>query len=157
MWQMSLPWWEFVLRGVIVYVFLTLVLRLTGSRQMGHIGALDMVQLLVLSNTVQNAMNGGDNSIPGGLICAMTVITINHVVAWLAFQFPSLGRMIEGRAIVLVRDGKIVEGERRRAMISREEIMAALRENDCSSLEQVRFVTLENTGEITVVTRKTTA
>ena len=70
MWQMSLPWWEFVLRGVIIYVFLTVLLRLTGSRQMGHIGSLDMILLLVLSNTVQNAMNGGDNSLGGGLILA---------------------------------------------------------------------------------------
>ena len=153
MWQMSLPWWEFVLRGIIIYVFLTVLLRLTGSRQMGHIGSLDMILLLVLSNTVQNAMNGGDNSIPGGLICAITVVGVNYFVAWLTFRFQWLGRLIEGRAIVLIRDGKIVEHERRRAMITREEIMAALRENDCKGLEDVRYATLENTGEITIVTR----
>ena len=65
MWIMSLPWWEFILRGIIVYFFLIVLLRLTGKRQIGQMAPFDLVLLLVLSNAVQNAMNGGDNSVIG--------------------------------------------------------------------------------------------
>lgn len=68
MWNLSLPWWEFVLRGAIVYIFLLLLIRMTGKRQTGQLVPFDLVLLLVLSNAVQNSMNGGDNSILGGLI-----------------------------------------------------------------------------------------
>jgi uncharacterized membrane protein YcaP (DUF421 family) len=66
MWQSALPWWEFILRGVVVYAFLIIILRLTGKRQIGQLAPFDLVLLLVLSNALQNAMNGGDNSITGG-------------------------------------------------------------------------------------------
>lgn len=155
MWQISMPWWEFVLRGLIIYIFLMIILRLTGRRQMGHLAPFDLILLLVLSNTVQNAMNGGDNSIPGGLLSACTVIAANYIVSWVTFHNRSLARLIEGRAVVLVRDGKIDDAARRRAMITREELLAALRTGECASLEDVHFALLENTGEITVMRRKT--
>ena len=72
MWNTSIVWWEFVLRGIIIYVFLIVLLRLTGKRQVGQLSPFDLVLLLVLSNAVQNAMNGGDNSVIGGMISAVT-------------------------------------------------------------------------------------
>jgi uncharacterized membrane protein YcaP (DUF421 family) len=74
MWIMSLPWWEFILRGMIVYFFLIVLLRLTGKRQIGQMAPFDLVLLLVLSNAVQNAMNGGDNSVIGGMISAVSLV-----------------------------------------------------------------------------------
>jgi uncharacterized membrane protein YcaP (DUF421 family) len=153
MWQLSMPWWEFVVRGVIIYLFLSVTLRLTGRRQMGHLAPFDLILLLVLSNTVQNAMNGGDNSVPGGLISACTVIAANYAVSWLTFHNKTLARLIEGRAVVLIRDGKIDDHARRRAMITREELLAALRCGGCEGLEEVHYALLENTGEITCVRR----
>jgi len=154
MWQLSMPWWEFIVRGAIIYTFLTLILRLTGTRQMGHLAPFDLILLLVLSNTVQNAMNGGDNSVPGGLISACTVVTLNYVVSWLTFHNKTIARFVEGRAVVLVRNGKINDLARRHAMLTREELMAALRAQDCASLESVHYALLENTGEITVMRKK---
>ncbi len=80
MWRMSLPWWEFILRGLIIYVFLIVLLRLTGKRQVGQMAPFDLVLLLVLSNAVQNAMNGGDNSILGGIVSAVTLVAANWLV-----------------------------------------------------------------------------
>jgi uncharacterized membrane protein YcaP (DUF421 family) len=157
MWQLSLPWWELVVRGTLIYLFLTVVLRLTGKRQMGHLAPFDLILLLVLSNTVQNAMNGGDNSVPGGLISACTVIALNYLVSWLTFHNRTLARLIEGRALILIRGGKIDERVRRHAMLTREELLAALRAQDCHCLEDVAYAMLENTGEISVVRRTTTA
>jgi uncharacterized membrane protein YcaP (DUF421 family) len=155
MWHLSMPWWDFAARGAIIYAFLTVVLRVTGKRQMGHLAPFDLILLLVLSNTVQNAMNGGDTSVPGGIISACTVISLNYIVSWLTFHSKPLSRLIEGRAVVLVRDGKINELARRHAMLTREELMAALRAQDCAGLESVHYALLENTGEITVVHRST--
>ena len=77
MWKTSLPWWEFIFRGLIVYVFLLVILRITGKRQVGQLAPFDLVLLLVLSNAVQNSMNGGDNSVTGGLIAATTLVLAN--------------------------------------------------------------------------------
>jgi hypothetical protein len=80
MWNLSVPWWEFVLRGTVVYGFLLVLLRVTGKRQVGQLAPFDLVLLLVLSNAVQNSMNAGDNSLVGGLISATTLVGANFVV-----------------------------------------------------------------------------
>src|SRR5215475_13633119 len=122
MWQLSLPWWEFVLRGVIVYVFLTALLRVTGKRQMGHLAPFDLILLLVLSNAVQNAMNGGDNSMPGGIISAATLVGLNYVVSFATFRSKTFARLIEGSPVILIRNGKIDHRARRHAMMTLEEL-----------------------------------
>ena len=86
MWSMGVPWWEFVLRGVVVYVFLLVFLRLTGKRQTGQYAPFDLVLLLILSNAVQNSMNAGDNSLIGGLISASTLILCHVALAQLTFR-----------------------------------------------------------------------
>src|ERR1700736_3511166 len=107
MWNLALPWWEFIVRGVIVYVFLIGLLRLTGRRQIGQLAPFDLVLLLVLSNAVQNAMNGGDNSVIGGLISATTLVALNWIVGVLTYRSKKLEALVEGRPEVLVRDGKL--------------------------------------------------
>jgi uncharacterized membrane protein YcaP (DUF421 family) len=86
MWILSLPWWEFILRGVIVYFFLIVLLRLTGKRQIGQMAPFDLVLLLVLSNAVQNAMNGGDNSITAGVVSAVTLVGVNWLVGLITYK-----------------------------------------------------------------------
>src|SRR5256886_5869401 len=77
MWNMSLVWWEFVLRGIIIYVFLIVLLRLTGKRQVGQLAPFDLVLLLILSNAVQNAMNGGDNSFTARALLAAVLVALH--------------------------------------------------------------------------------
>lgn len=77
MWKLAIPIWEFVLRGAIVYIFLLFLLRVTGKRQIGQLATFDLVLLLVLSNAVQNSMNGGDSSLVGGLVSALTLVGLN--------------------------------------------------------------------------------
>src|SRR5947207_12834180 len=108
MWETSLPhWWEFVVRAVVVYLFLLVLLRLTGKRQVGQLAPFDLVLLLVLSNAVQNSMNGGDNSVTGGMILATTLVAINSFVGWLAYRSKRVESLIEGRPVILVQDAKI--------------------------------------------------
>src|ERR1700739_2040231 len=110
MWEIGLPhWWEFVVRGIIVYLMLLVLLRLTGKRQVGQLAPFDLVLLLVLSNAVQNAMNGGDNSVIGGMISAVTLVGVNWIVGLLTYRSKKLEALVEGRPEVLIRDGKLFQ------------------------------------------------
>ena len=151
MWNMSLVWWEFVLRGIIIYVFLIVLLRLTGKRQVGQLAPFDLVLLLVLSNAVQNAMNGGDNSVIGGMISAVTLVGVNWIVGVLTYRSKKLEALVEGRPDVLIRDGKLFQKTLEKAKLTRHELMSALREAGCANVEDVRAALLENDGSISVI------
>src|SRR6266480_5353551 len=97
MWEISLPhWWEFNVRAVVVYLFLLVLLRLSGKRQVGQLAPFDLVLLLVLSNAVQNAMNGGDNSVLAGLISAGALVLVNYLVGLATYKSKRLEGLIEG-------------------------------------------------------------
>ncbi len=155
MWTIGLPHWsEFLVRAGVVYLFLLILLRMTGKRQVGQMAPFDLVLLLVLSNAVQNSMNGGDNSLVGGLISAATLVGINWVVSWMTFRSKRLEQIIEGRPTILIHDGKIDQKEMSRAQMTQHELNAALRAYGVSEIEAVRFAILENNGHVTVVPRK---
>src|ERR1700738_3830965 len=109
MWNLALPWWEFIVRGVIVYVFLIGLLRLTGRRQVGQLAPFDLVLLLVLSNAVQNAMTGPDNSVGGGMILCATLIGLNTLIGFGTYKSKFLEGLIEGRPQILIHNGVVDE------------------------------------------------
>ncbi|MEI6322848.1 MAG: YetF domain-containing protein [bacterium] len=148
---MTLPWWEFVLRGIIIYIFLIVILRATGKRQIGQMSPFDLVLLLVLSNGVQNSMNGGDNSISGGIILSITLVTTNWLTGRITFASKKAERFIEGVPQVLMHDGKVYEKTLADAQLTRHELMAAIRSEGYSDLAEVRAVMLENDGSISVI------
>jgi uncharacterized membrane protein YcaP (DUF421 family) len=154
LWKMDVSWWHLILRSAIVYVFLIGLLRLTGKRQVGQLAPFDLVLLLVLSNAVQNSMNGGDNSIQGGLISATTLVVLNYVVGIATFRSKKLERIIEGRPQVLIHNGKLFEDVMARAQLTHHELQGALRQAGCSCVEEVRSAVLENNGAISVLMRK---
>ena len=154
MWHSILPWWEFVLRGLIVYVFLLAILRLTGKRQVGQLAPFDLVLLLVLSNAVQNAMNGGDNSITGGMISATTLIVANGIVGRITYKSKKMEQLIEGRPEILIHNGRLFTDIMEREKLTHHELNAALRAAGCACVEEVHYAILENTGQITVHPKK---
>src|SRR5437660_2529081 len=97
MWELSIPWWELTARALLVYLFLLVLLRLTGKRQVGQLAPFDLVLLLILSNAVQNAMNGGDNSYLAGVILAATLVGLNGLVGYATFRSKWLEGLVEGR------------------------------------------------------------
>src|SRR5437764_6998973 len=101
LWVPSIHWWELIFRSVLVYVFLIVILRVTGKRQVGQLAPFDLVLLLVLSNAVQNAMNGGDNSITGGVISATTLVVVNGIVGRITYKSKKLEKLIEGRQEIM--------------------------------------------------------
>src|SRR4051794_17558076 len=151
MWQLTVPAWALVLRSVVVYSFLICLLRLTGNRQVGQLAPFDLVLLLVLSNAVQNSMNGGDNSLTGGLISAATLIAFNYLVGFATFRSKRGGALMGGRGGLLVHNGKLYEEVLPRAQLTRHELNAALRQAGCGCVEEVHTAVLENNGSISVV------
>jgi uncharacterized membrane protein YcaP (DUF421 family) len=153
MWNMSVPGWEFLARGAVVYVFLLILLRLTGKRQVGQLAPFDLVLLLVLSNAVQNSMNAGDNSLVGGLISATTLVGVNYLVGIATFRSKKLEAIIEGRPQVLIHNGKLFEDVMARAHLTHHELHAALRQSGCTCVDDVRSAVLENSGTISVISK----
>ncbi len=149
--NISLPWWEFAIRAVVVYVFLLAALRLTGKRQIGQLAPFDLVLLLILSNAVQNSMNGGDNSLTGGLILASVLIALNWVVGYFIFKFKKVEEVIEGRPKVLVHDGAVFEDVLRKEQLTHHELEGAMRKAGGSSLLEIRFAVLESNGGISFI------
>src|SRR3974390_344155 len=107
MWNIAVPWWELIVRAIVVYAFLLILLRLTGKRQVGQLAPFDLVLLLVLSNAVQNSMNGGDNTVTGGVISAVTLIALNYLLGYITFRSKKIGRFIEGRPQVIIHNGRV--------------------------------------------------
>jgi uncharacterized membrane protein YcaP (DUF421 family) len=155
MWVISLPhWWEFVLRAAIVYVFLLIALRLTGRRQVGQLAPFDLVLLLILSNAVQNSMNGGDNTITGGVLLSATLLIMNWCMAWLTVRYPQLENVIEGKPIILVHDGHIDHVALRKAQMTPHELETAIRSAGVPGPHEARLAILESNGHITVLPMK---
>ena len=152
--NIGVPWWELVARSVVVYVFLLVLLRITGKRQVGQLAPFDLVLLLVLSNAVQNSMNAGDNSLVGGLVSAATLVGLNLLVGLATYRSKTLEAIIEGRPQVLVHNGHLFEDVLARAKMTHHELNAALRQAGCACLEEVNSVILENNGSISVVPRR---
>lgn len=154
MWSLSVPWWEFALRGVIVYLFLLVFLRLTGRRQTGQYAPFDLVLLLILSNAVQNSMNAGDNSLVGGLICAATLLLCHALLAQLTYRYERLAAWVDGTPQVLVQAGQVDLRCMRRELLTADDLAAALRAGGSLHLHEVERATLETNGTITVVLKK---
>jgi len=152
--NMAVPWWVLIVRSAVVYLFLIVILRISGKRQVGQLAPFDLVLLLVLSNAVQNSMNGGDNSLVGGLISAATLIALNFGVGLATFKSKRLETAIEGRPQVLVHDGKLFEDVMAKAQLTHHELQGALRQAGCASVEEVQSAILENNGAISVIQRK---
>ena len=146
----QIPLVEKVLRSIAVYLFLVLALRLAGKRELAQLNSLDLVVLLLLSNTVQNAIIGPDNSLVGGLLGAAVLMTANYAIVRLGFEHPALARTLEGTPTVLVQNGSMLDGNLRRYLITREELMAAVRRQGARNLKDIDVVVLEANGALTV-------
>jgi len=154
MWTPELPVVEKILRAAVVYAFLLIGFRLSGKRQLGQMSSFDLVVLLIISNVVQNAMIGNDNSVTGGLIGATTILVLNYGVAYLVFSRKQMRRLIEGAPTVLIHNGKVIEKNMQRELVTRDELMAALRREGIFSIDDVRVALLEDNGAITALPRK---
>lgn len=152
-WQLSAgnPWWEFILRGATIFVFLMLLLRFAGKRQIGQMTPFDLVLLLILSNAVQNSMNAGDNSVTAGLILAVTLVGINYIVSWIASRSKTVERLLEGRPVILVHNGHVDQHALAESNMTHHDLEVSLRAAGFAGPHQVRYAVLETTGRVSVI------
>ena len=150
MWTMTVPWWELIARSLIVYLFLLTLIRLTGKRQVGQLAPFDLILLLVLSNAVQNAMNGGDNSVQAGIISALTLVMLNYGIGYATFRSKRFEALIEGRPQLLIHNGKLYRDVMEKQRLTQHELDAALRRQGVSDIAHVHVAVIENNGDITV-------
>ncbi len=146
MFLMPLPLVEKLARPVIVYLVLVVLLRLFGKRELAQLNPFDLVVLLSLSNTVQNAIIGEDNSVTGGLIGAFGLLAINWLVVRVLFRSKRLTRVIEGRAAVLIRNGQVDQKALARESLTREELLAVVHRQGFEGFHHVRRCELEPNG-----------
>ena len=151
MFDAAAPLVEVVLRTLFVYVGMTVGLRVVGKRQLGQMSVPDLVVILLIANSVQNAMVGADVSVQGGLLSAATLLAANLVVTRLLVRSDRLERLVEGEATVLVKDGVVVEANLRREGIDRGELASILREHGVDDVAVVRVAYLETDGTVSVV------
>jgi uncharacterized membrane protein YcaP (DUF421 family) len=154
MFVLGLPIAEKILRPVFVYVFLIVGLRLSGKRELAQLNPFDLVVLLTLSNTVQNAIIGDDNSVTGGIIGATSLLAINYLVVRFLYDHRKLEQIVEGNADILVEDGKVYEHRLKQELITKEELAAAARKQGFETLTEVRQCVLEPGGTLTFIAKK---
>jgi uncharacterized membrane protein YcaP (DUF421 family) len=146
MFHLPLPILEKLARPVIVYLVLVVLLRIFGKRELAQLNPFDLVVLLSLSNTVQNAIIGDDNSVTGGIIGAFGLLAINWLVVRVLFRSPRLTRALEGRSTVLIRDGQLDTRAMDKESLSREEMLQVVHKQGFEGFGQVHRCVLEPNG-----------
>ena len=156
MFHLGLPIAEKILRPIVVYFFLIVGLRLAGKRELAQLNPFDLVVLLTLSNTVQNAIIGDDNSVTGGFIGAATLLALNYAVVRFLYGHDKLEQLVEGAPDVLIENGVIQPDRLRQELITLQELEAAAHKQGLASLDEVDRAVLEPGGSICFLAKKPT-
>jgi uncharacterized membrane protein YcaP (DUF421 family) len=140
-----------IFSSVAVYLFIILAIRLFGKKELAQLSVYDLVFILLISNAVQNAMVGPDSTLTGGLVAAGSLFVVNYILKKMQFRFPKFGKAIQGEAIMLVFDGKILPSHLKYAGITEDELMEVIREHGVASVSEVDLAVLEVDGNISVL------
>lgn len=154
MFVITLPILEKILRPVIVYFFLVVILRLSGKRELVQLNPFDLVVLLTLSNTVQNAIIGDDNSVSGGILGATSLLTVNYLTVRFLYKHKNLDQIVEGKADVLIEGGKVRPEHLKKELITTTQLEAAARKQGFGSLSEVDQCILEPGGTLSFIGKK---
>jgi uncharacterized membrane protein YcaP (DUF421 family) len=148
MFQLTLSLGEKMLRPTIVYFFLVVALRLFGKRELAQLNPFDLVVLLLLSNTVQNAIIGNDNTVSGGLLGAITLFVVNYLVVRFLFRQRRLDQLVEGKPTILIKNGKVVRSALAKELLSESELLIVAHRQGFSRLGDIESAVLEPGGAI---------
>jgi len=154
MFVLGLPLAEKILRPIFVYAFLVISLRLSGKRELVQLNPFDLVVLLTLSNTVQNAIIGDDNSVSGGIIGATSLLAVNYLVVRFLYGHKRIDQLVEGHADVLIENGAVRVDRLKKELISPTQLEAAARKQGFESLNDVQKCILEPGGNLTFIGKK---
>lgn len=144
-------YWSIVLSTAVVYVFIIVALRLFGKTEIAQLSVVDLVFILLISNAVQNAMVGPDASLAGGLVAATTLFVMDFLFKTCLYRIPWFNKLLQGSPSVLIRHGRVDQRNLKRAMLTNDELMEALREHGVEYIKDVDMAVLEVDGNISVL------
>lgn len=153
MFDLSIPWWEFIVRGAVVYLVLLVMVRMTGKRTVGQFTPFDLIVVMLLSESVSGALTAQDESVGGGLIVAATLVALDMAIAFGTSRSKRLDQVVQGSPVLVGRDGVIYDAVLKRQRVPRSDIEKALRDADCE-LEDMRMAILEADGNINVMKKQ---
>lgn len=153
MFDLSIPWWEFIVRGTAVYLVLLVMVRMTGKRTVGQFTPFDLIVVMLLSESVSGALTGQDESLGGGLIVAATLVALDMAIAFATSRSKRLDTIVQGSPVLVGRDGVIYDDVLKRQRVPRSDIEKALRDADCE-IEDMRMAILEADGNINVMKKQ---
>ena len=145
---------EKILRPILVYLFLVVSLRLAGKRELAQLNPFDLVVLMTLSNAVQNAIIGNDNSVVGGLVGATTLLVVNYTVVRFLYSHEKIDRLVEGDAEILIENGELNRNQLKKELITITELEEACHKQGFASLQEIERAVLEPGGTLTFVEKK---
>lgn len=148
-----LPYLEIAGRSVAVYFFIIIAIRLFGKKELAQLSVVDLVFILLISNSVQNAMVGPSTSLAGGLVAALVLFSVNFIFKKIIFKHKTISEFIQGKAVVLIYDGNVQYHNLDEVEITIEELNAAVREHGVLDLEHVKLGMLEIDGNISIVSK----
>jgi uncharacterized membrane protein YcaP (DUF421 family) len=149
MFDLSLPWWEFIARGALIYLALLVMVRLSGKRTVGQFTPFDLLVVMLLSEAVSNSLSGGDESVPGGLLVAATLVALNAAMGFLSSRSQAMEKVLDGEPVLVGKDGRFFDQALKRHRLSQGDMDNALREHDCQ-LDEMHLAMLEADGNITI-------
>lgn len=151
LWQFELDPSNLIIRASVVYIAVLILLRISGKRQLGQMGPTEFVAILLISNAVQNSMNGGDNSLMGGLLLALTLILISTLISYLTYRTKFFSNLFEGIPRLLVHKGKPIPANLRKERLSGSDLRTLLRKQGIHDVTEISTAVLESDGTLSVV------
>lgn len=151
--NLGLPWWDIVVRSIVIYAAFVVLVRVLGKRAVGQFTIFDLIFLLLVSNALQPAITGPDDSVPGGILIMVTLTILNFGVAFVTARVPAMHRIIEGSPRPLVRDGTWDPVALRRHLLSREDVDMAMRQQGYDDTSELSAAYLENDGRISIIAK----
>lgn len=145
---------KIVFSSVAVYLFIIVAIRLFGKKELAQLSIIDLVFILLISNAVQNAMVGSDSTLTGGLVAASSLFIVNYLFKYILYLFPKLGNIVQGAELLLIYKGQLNEPNMKKARITREEVLEAVREHGVSEIREVDLAVLEIDGNISIISNE---
>ena len=145
---------DIALRGIVLFLFVYLLTRVIGRRELSSLQPFDLILLIVLGDTIQQGLTQDDYSITGALIAVGTIASLQVLTSWGAFRFPRMRRVLEGHPIVLVEDGKVIEKNLRRERLTIDDLAEQARTNELASIADVQWAIFEPSGTISFIPKQ---
>ena len=145
---------DIVFRGIVVYLFIYLLTRVIGRRELSSLQPFDLILLIILGDAVQQGLTQDDYSITGAFIAIGTIAALQVLTSWASFRFPRLRPALDGEPIVMVEDGKPIERNMKRERLTLEEVMEEARLQQIGSLDEIQWAVLETSGNISFVKKQ---